>query len=413
MAYIHARSIALSLSLFALACSGDASRSGGDGDTGGTMVVITPATSQALLPALITDITARQIADNIYEPLAEIGPQVNTLGDAGFQPRLARSWQWAPDSLSIAFSLDPNAKWHDGRPVRASDVKFSLDLLKDPKTASPNAENVANIDSISVRDSLTAVAWFRRRTPEQFYDLAYQVRVIPEHVLKDIPRDQLGTADALRRPIGSGRFKFVRWDPGVRVEVVADTAHYRGRPKLDRVIWSFVPDGNAAITQLFSGQGDYFESFPVDLLPRIDSSTQLKAVPYSALQYSFMAFNARDPNRLAAPHPVLGDVTVRRAISMALDREAMLRNVFDTLGVFGIGAVSQSVGGHVHQAPSIRPCERLRHARLGRLADRCRQRSNEERAPACFLYHRSELEPPQNALCGAAFRSSSRASGRA
>jgi peptide/nickel transport system substrate-binding protein len=330
------RLVALVLSLSLPGCAGEAGRSA-DGDTGGTMVIIAASTGSPMIPPLVNDLTAKEVTDAIYEPLAEIGPALNTVGDGGFEPRLAQRWQWSPDSLSIAFSLDPRARWHDGRPVRASDVRFSVELAKDPKAASEIAQQVANIDSVSVRDSLTAVVWFKARTPEQFYDLAYQVRIMPEHVFKDIPRESIRTSEVARNPVGSGRFRFVRWDPGVRIEVIADTAHYRARPKLDRIIWSLAPDGNAALTQLFSGQGDYFETLSPDVLPRVDSSTQLKVVPYAGLQYAFLGFNQRDPKRLSAPHPILGDARVRRAISMGLDREAMLRNVFDTLGVLGLG----------------------------------------------------------------------------
>jgi peptide/nickel transport system substrate-binding protein len=301
------------------------------------MVIIAAPTSSPLIPALVNDLTAREVTDNLYESLAEIGSGLNTIGDAGFEPRLARSWQWAPDSLSIAFSLDPRARWHDGRPVRANDVRYSLVLAKDTKAASEVAEQVANIDSISVRDSLTAVAWFRTRTPQQFYDLAYQVRILPEHVYGAIPSENIRTSAAARNPVGSGRFRFVRWEPGVRIEIIADTAHYRGRPKLDRVIWSFAADGNAALTQLFSGQGDYYETISADVLARVDSSPQLKVVPYAALQYAFLGLNQRDPRQPGSPHPIFGDPRVRRALSMGLDREAMLRNVFDTLGVLATG----------------------------------------------------------------------------
>jgi peptide/nickel transport system substrate-binding protein len=319
-----------------VACFGDTANTA-DGDTGGTLVILSPAGRDPLLPPLVSEQVARQVTDNLYEPLAEIGPAMNTVGDAGFEPRLAKSWQWSADSMSIAFSIDPEARWHDGQPVRAADVKFSLDVLKDPATASLNMETVANVDSIAVRDSLTAVAWFKQRTPEQFYDLVYQLRIIPAHVLKDIPRDKLRTSEVVNRPIGTGRFRFVRWDPGVRIELIADTAHYRARARLDRVIWAFTPDANAAITQLFSGQGDFYEALPAELLPRIDSSGQLKAFRYPGLNYAFMGFNHKDPKRLTQPHPIFGDVRVRRALSMALDREAMLKNYFDTLGVLGSG----------------------------------------------------------------------------
>src|SRR5205807_3734910 len=133
------------------------------------------------------------------------------------------------------------------------------DLLKDPKTGTQITPLMANVDSAVVRDSLTAVVWFHRRTPQQFYDFTYQTRLLPEHVLKAIPREKLATSEVLRRPIGSGRFRFVRWEPGIRIEIMADTSNFRGRPKLDRVIWSFVPDPSAAIAQLFSGQIDLYE----------------------------------------------------------------------------------------------------------------------------------------------------------
>jgi peptide/nickel transport system substrate-binding protein len=334
----------LALLTLAAACSDRASSAGGgDATTGGTVVIAAPGTgSSPMLPPLAVDVVGRAIADNVFERLAEIGPEMNSVGDRGFTPRLARSWEWAADSMSIAFAIDPRARWHDGRPVRASDVRFTLRLLKDPKAATQYTALLENVDSISVRDSLTAVAWFKKRTPEQFYELAHQVFVLPEHVLKDIPGDKLATSDAAMKPVGSGRFRLARFEPGVRVELLADTTHYRGRPKLDRVIIAFVPDPSAAITQLFSGQADWFENLPPDVLSRADSSTIVKKVPYLGLQSIYLGFNHRDPKRIAAPHAIFADRRVRQALSMALDRQSMLRNVFDTNGVLGSGPFSRT-----------------------------------------------------------------------
>ncbi len=349
------------LVVFSAACSDRAGDAGG-GETGGTVVIVTPGTgSSPMLPPLAVDVVGRLIADNVYERLAEIGSDMNAVGDRGFTPRLARSWEWAADSLSIAFAMDPRARWHDGRPVRASDVRYTLALLKDPKAATQYTSLLENVDSISVRDSLTAVAWFRKRTPEQFYDVAHQVYVLPEHALKDIPSDQLAASEAATRPMGSGRFRLARFEPGVRVELLADTSHYRGRPKLDRVIVSFVADPGAAVTQLFSGQGDWFENIPPDVLPRVDSTAPFRAVPYPGLQYVYMGMNQRDPKRVAAPHPILADRRVRLAISMALDREAMLQNVFGKFGVPGAGPYSRALADPTIAPP---PFDRARAAAL-------------------------------------------------
>src|SRR6476661_11059690 len=266
-----------------LGCSDVKQQAAGPADVGGTIVVATPGEPDYLLPPLAAQIVGRQVTDLLYDRLAEIGDNLSTVGDKGFKPQLAARWEWAPDSLSIVFHLDPKARWHDGQPVRASDVRYSLNLLKDPAFGSPTAPLVTNIDSISVRDSLTAVAYFKRHTPEQFYDLAYQVYIVPEHILGNTPPAQLKTAEVARRGIGSGRFRLARWDAGQRVELVADTANYRGRPKLDRVIWTIVPDASATLARLLGGQADFLEAVPPDQVHLIDSSKSVRSVPYPSL----------------------------------------------------------------------------------------------------------------------------------
>ncbi|HEY2066923.1 MAG TPA: ABC transporter substrate-binding protein, partial [Gemmatimonadaceae bacterium] len=179
----------------------------GPNDIGGTVVIATATDAGTILPPLVTGVMDREVSDLLYDRLADISDDMNTIGDRGFRPQLADRWDWAPDSLSIAFHLNPRARWHDGQPVRASDVRYSVRLIKDPTLGSPTQALITNVDSVAVRDSLTAVAYFKRHTPEQFYDLVYQVAIVPEHVLSNTPPAQLKTADVGRRGIGSGRFR--------------------------------------------------------------------------------------------------------------------------------------------------------------------------------------------------------------
>ena len=312
-------------------------------DVGGTLVISTPADAGTVLPLLTAANMDREVTDLLYDRLAEIGPELITIGDKGFQPQLAARWEWAPDSLSIVLHLDPRARWHDGQPVRASDVRYSVATIKDPATGSPIAPTITNVDSVSVRDSLTAVAWFHRHTPEQFYDLAYQVLIVPEHLLGNTPPVQLKTADVARRGIGSGRFRLARWDAGQRIELVADTANYRGRPKLDRVVFSIAPDFTAAATRFLAGDADFLEGLRPELLTKLAGDTVRRAVRFPNFQYAYFAFNLVDPKDTARPHPLFGDRAVRRALSMAVDRRAMLRNVFDTLGQIAYGPFPHSL----------------------------------------------------------------------
>ncbi len=285
-----------------------------------------------VFPPYVGDQIGRMVQDLVFDRLAEIGPNLLTVGDKTFTPQLAKSWTWAPDSLSIAFSLDPRARWHDGRPVTASDVRYSFRTFADPKVGSPVAPLLANLDSVSVRDSLTAIVWFKKHTPEQFYDVAYQLMIMPEHVYGPIPAEQLHTSEITRRPVGSGRFRFVRWDAGTRIELIADTANYRGRAKLDRVLITPVTEPAAAATQVLGGQADFMFSFPIDQLARLDSSTVARPVTVPQLAYAFMGMNQYDPKSKNNAHPIFSDIRVRRALSMAVDRVAMLRNVFGDKG---------------------------------------------------------------------------------
>src|SRR5215467_7902034 len=131
------------------------------GANGGTLVFALYGEPISIFPPSVVDITGRLVQDQVFDRLAEIDQSLNTVGDKAFSPRLAQQWTWAPDSLSIAFSLDPRARWHDGKPVTASDVRYSVSIIKDTAFASPEAALVTNIDSVHVRDSLTAVVFFK------------------------------------------------------------------------------------------------------------------------------------------------------------------------------------------------------------------------------------------------------------
>ncbi|HYW49931.1 MAG TPA: ABC transporter substrate-binding protein, partial [Gemmatimonadaceae bacterium] len=300
------------------------------GSPGGTVVIATPAQPDNLLPPITVFTAGRQVEDLVFQHLADLGPELNTLGDAGFTPNLARRWTWADDSLSIAFALDPSARWHDGTPVRASDVAFTFELYVDSATASPTAALLSNVDSVSARDSLTAVVWFKARTPQQFFDVVYQMYILPRHLLSGANRSTLASSPFATQPVGSGPFRVVRWLPKQLLELAADTTGGRRRAQLDRVVFTFAPDPVAAFTRVVTGEADLYEAVRPDKVAEVRASTQLKLVQAPSLEYNYLGFNLVDA-ATGRPHPIFGDRAVRRALTMASDRRSIVTNIYDTL----------------------------------------------------------------------------------
>src|SRR4051812_23405680 len=219
-------------------------------ETGGTIVIATTADPGTLFPPLLYTTQGIQIATQLYDYLADVGPEMNTLGDKGFRSQLAESWQWSSDSLSIVFHINPRARWHDGDRVSAHDVQFTFALNKNPELGGNAISELTNIDSVSARDSLTPVFWFHERLPSQFLDASAQMLILPAHELERIPVARL--RETSLPPIGTGRFRLRRWNKGASVEIIADSSNYRGRAMLDRVIWSISPDFQTAVTKLFA-----------------------------------------------------------------------------------------------------------------------------------------------------------------
>jgi peptide/nickel transport system substrate-binding protein len=321
------------LGLFACVASESTPR----GISGGTLTISTGGDPDVLIPSLVSTTQAAEMADLIYDRLAEIGDSLNVVNDGGFTPRLADRWTWSPDSLSIAFHINPRAKWHDGQPVRSSDVLFTLQSTRDSTLGTPVAALITNIDSVSTPDSATAVFWFHQRTPQQFYDATYQMPIMPEHIWKAIAPSAWRASDAAKHPIGSGQFRFVRWTPRTAVEVAADTANYRGAPKLSRVVWSIAPDFSTALTRFLSGETDFFEALRPENIPEVQKHPNLRVTTYRGRVYLFAQFNLRDPANHARPHPIFGNRELRRALTMATDRATIVRSVYDTLALPALG----------------------------------------------------------------------------
>ncbi len=328
--------------LLVLTCLVGACRDRDAGSAGGTLVVSAGADAETLFPPLAIGNQGRAVTELIYDKLADIGPGLNTIGDAGFVPRLAKSWTWSADSLQITFHLDPAARWHDGRAVTARDVQYAFRVWTDSSVGAAQRSWFSGVDSVAAADSLTARVYFKQRSPEQFYSFVYLLIPLPAHRLAPIADTALHDAPEIRAPVGSGPFKFVSWTPRARLELVANAAYYRGRPRLDGVVFSVAAQGATVAAKLLSGEADFLEQLAPPDFAQLAANPDVRAQPYGGFDYGFLQFNTRDPRNAAAAHPLFADVALRRALTLAVDRATLVRSAFDTLARPAIGPFSRT-----------------------------------------------------------------------
>jgi peptide/nickel transport system substrate-binding protein len=315
-----------------------------EGDWCGTLVMVSAAEPPTLLPPFAQFDIHIALADQLFWRLADVGPDAISWGHESFVPKLAQEWEFSDDSLTIVFRLNRAARWHDGTPVAARDVTFTFDVYRDTVINALPRSRLDRIASVTERDS-TAVAFrFSEPYPEQFFDAVYHMRILPRHLLDTIPRAALRTHPAARNPVGSGPFRLRRWDTGESIELIADSAFFAGSPGVRRLLWRFSSDVPTMVTQLAAGEVDVL--YPVTGLENIDRikrEPDLRTLDVESNAYAYVGFNFWDPADLDSPHPLFADRELRRAITMAVDRAAIVADVMGDAGVVPVGPIT---GGH-------------------------------------------------------------------
>lgn len=325
------RVLPLMLLLTGLACSGEAPCADCD-----VLRIAATGEPTTLVPPLVNETVGRDVTDRIYERLAILAPGGSPTNPDDFRPGLAVRWT-ALDSSGWRFVLRPGATWHDGQPVTAADVVFSFRAYADTALGSPAPALVGRVSAEAEGDSAVLVR-FLRPTPETLYEATSSVRVLPEHVWGAVPAAEWSADTGLSRIIGSGPFRLGEW-----TRSQALTLH-RVDPApgaVNRMVWFFAGDQDAAANLLLAGQADLIETVTSpSALALVERDTNLVRVPYPSAVYGFLGFRHRTAN--GAADPVLGDRTVRRALVAAIDRTALVRAVLGPETAVPAGPVSRA-----------------------------------------------------------------------
>jgi peptide/nickel transport system substrate-binding protein len=253
---------------------------------------------------------------NVYEGLVQFA------ADGSVLPKLARSWDVSEDGLTYVFHLRGGVRFHDGSAFDAAAAKYSLDRAIAPGSMNPQRSRLHMIRAVEALDPLTLRVLLTQRSGGLLQSLAFgsAVMVSPQ-----------SAANNALKPIGTGPFRFLRWRRGDSITLERNPDFRGTAPKLDQVTFKFIADPSAAFAALMAGDIDAFSNYPAP-----ESFAQFAADP------RFAVFNGTTEmetvlglNERVTP---LNNVLVRRAISYALDRRAIIDGA-----MFGYGT---PIGSH-------------------------------------------------------------------
>ena len=298
---------------------------------GGTAVIVMGAEPTTPVPTLLGLKSNNDVAELLFLRLARPGDVALLTDERRYIPELARSWR-RRDSLTLAFELDPRARWHDGTPVTVRDVVWSFGRMRDSTVDPQRSVLLRHLASVTAEGS-SVVFRFHRAYAEQMYDVVWHVQPLPAHLVDTIPVTRFATSSYVRRPVGNGPYRFVRRESGRQLDLAAVPDFFLGRPRINRVVVLVARDPEAQINLILDGTGDLLEGLsPVSGPMRVAANRDIRIVPVTSFTVGYLLFNQRAYGDRSRAHPVLSDVAVRRAIAMALDRSTLLRSAYGNFG---------------------------------------------------------------------------------
>lgn len=289
----------------------------------GDMIVVgSIGDASVLIPMLASDATSHQIAGLIFNGLVKYDKDLNLVGD------LAKSWEISEGGKVITFHLRKGVTWEDGTPFTSGDILFGFNLITDPKTPTAYAGDFLEVKNAEAPDPYTFKVTYKQPFAPALSSWGNLV-VLPKHLLEgqDITKSSFG-----RRPVGLGPFKLKNWVTQDRIELIANTNYFEGRPYLDGYVMRIIPDPATMFLELKSGGLDWMGLSPIQYDRQTNTpffQRNFKKYKYLSFSYTYLGYNLR--------MPLFKDKRVRQAISYAIDKEEIIRGVLLGYGVPATG----------------------------------------------------------------------------
>lgn len=287
------------------------------------------------LNAILPQNTVENFTDGlIYGLLVTIDDTGNQVPDLAETVPTQANGGIGRDGLTIAYHLRRNVKWHDGAPFTSADVKYTWEQIMNPLNNVVSRHGFDQVRSIDTPDAFTVVLHMKRVYPPAtrviFGEGDTVLRVLPRHLLAKYR--SLNQIPFNAAPIGTGPYKFVRWQRGEQVVLAANDAYYKGAPAIKELRLKIVPDTNTTQSLLRSHEVQLALEITAPSYNQLADAPGVVRQTAISPQYEAVFFNTS--------RPPLDDQRVRRAIALALDRERIVRTNTHGLGTLAIADLS-------------------------------------------------------------------------
>lgn len=289
---------------------------------GGTVVIGVSSSPTTLLPPLAAAALDFEFGNALYPGLNFAEWRDGGLSFPEQHPQaLARGYEI--DGAKLTYQLDTSRRWSDGEPIVAADVVFTFGILSDPDEPLPLSGVMARIDSVVAVNDSTVSFFFESAYPAMLFDTG--IGILPAHAYGNLAIDDLRTLMANAGESGlvvSGAFNLAEWAPAERIVLERnDGGHPAAR--LDRIALQVMPDETTRRAALRAGDVDLIQLDSYAGLDELaDRGFRLARIPQRG--YDFIAWNPE-------AHPALANPIVRRALSLAIDRNVII-NALDMTG---------------------------------------------------------------------------------
>ena len=263
----------------------------------------------------------KAITSQFLLPLMDEEPDYRE-GPPSWNPALAETWEFSEDRLALTVRLRAGARWSDGQPVTADDVRFSWQAQTDPDVAWTFATAKEAIADVEAVDERTVRFRFSRASPTQLADAAPEA-VLPRHAWGERPFGEWRSDPGwfFENLVASGPFLLENRTPGRELVLGRNPEFFEADlPRLERVVLRTAADGAALATQLLAGELDVVTGIGAADAERIERRPDLRVHAYSSRQYTFVSWNT--------DRPQFEDAATRRALALAVDRQAIVDTVW-------------------------------------------------------------------------------------